>query len=78
MKKEKYIVTGMTCGACSARVEKAVNKLEGTSHVQVNLLTGSMMIERDEGKLKVADIEEAVSKAGYSAKLTVKENFSNR
>lgn len=78
MKKEKYIVTGMTCGACSARVEKAVNKLEGTSHVQVNLLTGSMMIERDEGKLKVADIEEAVSKAGYSAKLSVKENFSNR
>lgn len=78
MKKEKYIVTGMTCGACSARVEKVVNKLEGTSHVQVNLLTGSMMIERDESKLKAEDIEEAVSKAGYSAKLSDKENSSNQ
>lgn len=78
MKKEKYIVTGMTCGACSARVEKAVNKLEGTSHVQVNLLTGSMMIERDESKLKAEDIEEAVSKAGYYAKLSVKGNSSNQ
>ena len=78
MKKEKYIVTGMTCGACSARVEKTVDKLEGTSHVQVNLLTGSMMLERDESKLEVADIEEAVSKAGYSAKLSVKGNASNQ
>lgn len=78
MKKEKYIVTGMTCGACSARVEKTVDKLEGTSHVQVNLLTGSMMLERDESKLEIADIEEAVSKAGYSAKLSVKGNSSNQ
>lgn len=78
MKKEKYIVTGMTCGACAARVEKTVDKLEGTSHVQVNLLTGSMMLERDESKLEVADIEEAVSKAGYSAKLSVKGNASNQ
>lgn len=78
MKKEKYIVTGMTCGACSARVEKAVNKLEGTSHVQVNLLTGSMMLERDESRLNAADIEEAVRKAGYSATLSAKGKSSNQ
>lgn len=79
MKKEKYIVTGMTCGACSARVEKAVNKLQGVSNVQVNLLTGSMLLKRDESLLNESDIEAAVSKAGYSACLTDKgENLNQR
>ena len=78
MKKEKYIVTGMTCGACSSRVEKAVKKLDGVGHVQVNLLTGSMMLERDESLLGESDIEEAVSKAGYSAALSVKGKNLNQ
>ena len=46
--KRKFDVTGMTCSACSSRVEKTVNKLEGTTQVTVNLLTNSMQVEFDE------------------------------
>ena len=49
MKKERFTITGMTCSACSARVEKAVTKLEGTEGVSVNLLTNSMQLSYDEG-----------------------------
>ena len=49
--KEKFKVTGMTCSACSSRVEKTVDKLEGTDKVMVNLLTGSMQVEFDEEKI---------------------------
>ena len=56
MKKEKYIVTGMTCSACSSRVEKAVSKLEGIGKASVNLLTNSMQVEYDETKLNEANI----------------------
>ena len=47
MKKEKFTVTGMTCSACSARVQRAVSGLEGVSEVQVNLLTNSMSVDYD-------------------------------
>ena len=43
--KQKFTVTGMTCSACSAHVDKAVRKLEGVSEVNVNLLGGSMLVE---------------------------------
>ena len=49
--KQKFDVTGMTCSACSAHVEKAVCKLEGVRAVQVNLLSNSMQVEYDEGVL---------------------------
>ncbi len=65
--KEKFKVTGMTCSACSSRVERTVDKLNGTSQVMVNLLTGSMQVEFDENKITVADIITAVEKAGYGA-----------
>lgn len=42
---DKYNVTGMTCSACSARVEKAVSNVEGVTSCQVNLLTNSMMVD---------------------------------
>ena len=48
MTKTKFVVTGMTCSACSSHVEKAVSKLEGVKKVSVNLLTGSMLAEYDE------------------------------
>lgn len=63
---EKYNVTGMTCAACSARVEKAVSKVEGVDNVQVNLLTNSMMVE---GVATPDQIIDSVVKAGYGAKL---------
>lgn len=61
---EKYTVTGMTCAACSSRVEKAVSKVEGVSTVQVNLLTNSMIVD---GTADCSKIVEAVEKAGYGA-----------
>ena len=57
----------MTCSACSARVEKATSKLEGMGTVSVNLLTNSMKVEYDEGRLSMEDIIQAVEKAGYGA-----------
>lgn len=74
MKKEKYIVEGMSCAACSARVEKAVNKLNGVKDVQVNLLTGTMQIHRNDDKISSVEIEDAVKAAGYDAKLESKGN----
>lgn len=63
---EKYNVTGMSCAACSAHVEKAVSALSGVSNVTVNLLTNSMTLDRDDS-VSENDICEAVEKAGYGA-----------
>ena len=67
MTKENFDVTGMSCSACSARVEKAVGKLVGAENVSVNLLTNSMQVKFDEAKISVAAIVEAVVNAGYGA-----------
>ncbi|MCR4561646.1 MAG: heavy metal translocating P-type ATPase [Bacilli bacterium] len=65
---EKYLVSGMTCAACSAHVDKAVRGLEGVKEVSVNLLTNSMLVTYD-SPCTSEKISEAVSKAGYGAKL---------
>ncbi|MBE5960151.1 MAG: heavy metal translocating P-type ATPase [Lachnospiraceae bacterium] len=65
--KEKFDVTGMTCSACSSRVEKAVNKLDGITNVSVNLLTNSMQVEYEDTKMSKEDIIAAVVHAGYGA-----------
>lgn len=65
MVKKKYFVTGMSCGACSARVQEQVSKLDGVSAVQVNLLTGTMQLEMDESKLDDEYVKQAVENAGY-------------
>lgn len=67
MTKENFDVTGMSCSACSARVEKAVGKLVGAENVSVNLLTNSMQVKFDEAKISAAQIIDAVIKAGYGA-----------
>lgn len=69
MKKEQFNVTGMTCAACSARVEKAVGKLPGVDKIAVNLLKNSMVVEYDETSLDVQKIIGAVTDAGYGASL---------
>ncbi len=61
---EKYTVTGMSCAACSARVEKAVLGVEGVTSCTVNLLTNSMLVE---GTAAEEQIISAVSSAGYGA-----------
>ena len=67
--KQKFIVTGMTCSACSAHVEKAVRKLPEVSAVAVDLLGGSMQVEFDNSKLANEQIIAAVVDAGYGASL---------
>ena len=61
---DKYIVKGMTCAACSARVEKSVNAVPGVTACSVNLLTNSMTVEGTASKEAVIS---AVTNAGYSA-----------
>lgn len=74
--KQKFDVTGMTCSACSSRVEKCVTKLPGTKEVSVNLLTNSMQVDFDESTLSVQEIEAAVEHAGYGAS-AVQEHSKN-
>ncbi len=62
--KAKYDITGMNCAACSAAVERAVKKL-GIESVSVNLISGVMSIEYDEGMFSDADIRSAVKGAGF-------------
>lgn len=62
-----FTVTGMSCAACSARVEKAVSALSGVRSASVNLLTGNMRAEFDENAVTAADIMKAVTDAGYGA-----------
>ena len=73
MKKQQFTITGMTCSACSARVEKAVAKVDGTKDVSVNLLTNSMQLEYDEAKTSVPAIIKAVVDAGYGASVKGKQ-----
>ena len=67
--KQKFNVTGMTCSACSAHVEKAVCHLAGVDQVNVNLLGNSMLVEYQEGATDAARIIQAVEEAGYGASL---------
>ncbi|WP_233554208.1 MULTISPECIES: heavy metal translocating P-type ATPase [Erysipelotrichaceae] len=67
MKKDYFDITGMTCSACSARIEKNVSKLDGMKIVNVNLLKNSMSVEYDDQILTAADIVGRVEKTGYGA-----------
>ena len=67
MKKTKFDITGMTCSACQAHVEKAVKALDGVSDVNVNLLRNYMQAEYDESVTNIEKIISAVEKAGYGA-----------
>ena len=70
---EQYNVTGMSCAACSTRVEKAVSKVKGVTSCSVSLLTNSMGVE---GSASAADIIKAVQDAGYGASLKSKNKTS--
>ena len=69
---EKYIVEGMTCASCQARVEKAVSKVDGVQSCAVSLLTNSMGVE---GSADPNAVIKAVENAGYSAKLQSETNI---
>ncbi|MBR1421889.1 MAG: heavy metal translocating P-type ATPase, partial [Ruminococcus sp.] len=67
MSKQSFDVSGMSCAACQAHVEKAVSKVEGVKDVSVSLLTNSMRVEYDGGICDDGKIISAVSGAGYGA-----------
>ena len=70
---EQYNITGMSCAACSARIEKAVSAVEGVNSCSVSLLTNSMAVEGG----KPSDIIKAVENAGYGASQKGKNNSDN-
>lgn len=71
---KQFNVEGMTCAACVAAVERAVNKLDGVDKVEVNLLTKSMEVSFDEKNVNDFEIIQAVDKAGYKAEALKKES----
>lgn len=65
MKEEIYIISGMSCAACSSAVERVTRKIDGVERSDVNLTTGKMTIVYDETKVKPKLIKEKVKKAGF-------------
>ena len=72
---EKYHITGMSCSACSSRIDKALRSVKGVVDLSVNLLTNSLVISYDEKQLTNSTIIKIVEEAGYGAELS-KENNS--
>ena len=69
MAKEKFNVTGMSCAACQANVERRIKKIDGVDKVEVSLLTNSMNVEYDPVRVSNKDIILAVGEIGYGASL---------
>ncbi len=69
MKKEVYDITGMSCAACSARIEKGISCMDGVEQVSVNLLKNSMAVSYDENRLDTGGIIAKVENIGYGASL---------
>ncbi len=67
MSKDTLKITGMTCAACAARIEKVVGKMEGVEAISVNLATEKATISYDPGKTGLPAIKEKIEKAGYGA-----------
>ena len=71
MREETYEISGMHCAACSASVERVTRKLPGVNRSEVNLTTGILSIEYDEGQTSPADIVKKVEKAGFGCNRTM-------
>lgn len=74
MKTQKFNVTGMTCSACSARIEKNINNTNGIIEANVNLLSNSMSVKYDESILTEGDIIRVVEDTGYGASSAERKN----
>jgi Cu+-exporting ATPase len=72
MNKKTLKIEGMTCSACSSRVERFVRKLDGVDNANVNFATETLSVEFDETKINNENIEDAVVKAGYAVKKNLK------
>ena len=78
MAHEKFQVTGMTCSACAAHVEKSVSKLNGVKNCTVNLLSNSMTVDFSSDLVSVPDILHAVESGGYHASLVSSKNSGKK
>lgn len=72
--KMVLLVDGMSCAACSQRVEKALNKVEGVINANVNLTTNKATVFTASNDLRAEELIKAVEKAGYHAEVEVKRN----
>ena len=77
MQKLKFEISGMTCAACQAHVQKAASSVPGVGNVNVNLLRNNMELELDETRAKPQDICTAIQKAGYGARLQGEKPHGN-
>ncbi|MEI2340735.1 copper-translocating P-type ATPase [Priestia megaterium] len=71
--KAEFSITGMTCAACSTRIEKGLNKLEGVTKASVNLALETASVEYSPSQIAPQDITQRVEKLGYGAKLKSEE-----
>lgn len=78
MKTEKYVITGMSCAACSSAVERVTKKIDGVSESNVNLTTGIMTITYEEGKVTPEKIIAKVERAGFGASVYEEKNRKER
>lgn len=78
MKKQNFTVSGMSCAACSAKVENTVKKLPYVSQAEVNLLLGTLTVVYADSQSHDTEIMEAVEKIGYKAFLTEENRKENR
>ena len=76
--KEKFSVTGMSCAACSAGIERTVCKLDGVIHAEVSLMGESMSVEYDAQKISNEEIIQSVINLGYGAKLFEENLFQEK
>ena len=65
MKKEAYLVEGMTCSACERTVSKVVSNIEGVASAKADLGSSTVSVEYDPSKVTIDKIKEAVNKVGY-------------
>lgn len=78
MKTEKYVITGMSCAACSSAVERVTKKIDGVGESNVNLTTGIMTITYEEGKVTPEKIIAKVERAGFGASVYEEKNRKER
>ncbi len=71
-------ISGMTCAACSARIEKGLNRMEGISEAQVNLMLETARVSFDAGAVSVQDITDKVARLGYKATVQEQEGAEER
>ena len=76
--KAEFAITGMTCAACSTRIEKGLNKLEGVTKASVNLALETASVEYSPSQIDPQDITQRVEKLGYGAKLKSEEKKKSK